>query len=89
MKDDGCAEEISVGRGPPIRPHAVRVTKDGEAGSKQALAAAAALDWQPPMSEKNCEGSATSDEDHPRRALKLVFCCAQMAVRTSVVFCVQ
>lgn len=52
----------------PIRPQATRPPADGDAGSKQALAAAAALEWQPSLSDKHRECSATSDEDHPRRA---------------------
>jgi hypothetical protein len=71
----------------PIRPQAVSLRSSSGApssggkqlhsgrglrGSKQALAAA--LDWEHgSLSNKNCEGSATSDEDHPRCS-RLSYC---------------
>ena len=75
--EDAAEEEPGGGAGggdggecgpAPIRPQASRPPGDGDAGRKQALAAAAAMEWQPSLSDRHRECSATSDEDHPRRA---------------------
>jgi hypothetical protein len=64
--EGGGNDVCGAGAPAPIRPQATRVTKEAEAGSKQALVAAVALEWTPSLTDKHREGSATSDEDHPR-----------------------
>ena len=56
-----------------VRPQPIRSSgsepSSGAGGSRSKRALAAALDWQHgSLCNKNCEGSATSDEDHPRCA---------------------
>ncbi|BDA48521.1 hypothetical protein COCOBI_12-2010 [Coccomyxa sp. Obi] len=53
--------------GKPIRPQALSFRAGEPAPSGKAAAAAAVMDWHVnSLSAKNCEGSATSDEEHPR-----------------------